>query len=104
MSNNEEEKSVSVAETLSQMRLDVGMVTAGLIGTRSQAQKLIDNDKVRVNGKKEKASYKLQLGDQINVTIPAPKSIELIPYDFPIDVVYEDNSVIVVNKPAGLVV
>ena len=100
----EELKTMSVAETLSNMRLDVGLVKAGLSETRSQGQKLIDNKKVLINGKPEKASYKLQIGDSIEVSVPAPKSIDLVPYDFPIEVIFEDDSVIVVNKPAGLVV
>lgn len=95
---------LNVAETLSGQRLDVGLTTAGITLSRSQSQKLIQNKKVLVNGKSEKASYKLQAGDRIQVEIPEKKDIELIPYDFPIDVVHEDDHVIVVNKPAGLVV
>lgn len=97
-------KILKVAESLSNKRLDIGLTIAGVCLSRSQAQKLIQNSKVTVNRKPEKASYKLQNGDLIEVEIEAPKSIELTPYDFPLDVVFEDNSVIVVNKPAGLVV
>lgn len=97
-------QSISVASTLANQRLDVGLVTAGLCLSRSQAQKLIHNNKVKVNGREEKASYKLQVGDSIEMAVTPPQSIELVPYDFPIDVVFEDESLIVVNKPGGLVV
>ena len=95
---------LKVAETLSGQRLDIGITTAGIASSRSQAQILIKDGNVRVNQKNEKSSYKLQIGDLIHVFLPEKKDLELIPYDFPIDVVYEDDDVIVVNKPAGLVV
>lgn len=104
MTNSEELKKISVGETLHQQRLDIALVISGLCETRSQGQKLIVSKKVFVNGKNEKASFKLQSGDSIELLYTPPKSIDLTPYDFPIDVVYEDEAVIVVNKPAGLVV
>ena len=99
-----EKKSLSVAETLSGKRLDVGLTQAGATLSRAQAQKLISEKKVWVNGKSEKASYKLQVSDQISLEIPAPKTLDLVPYDFPLDITFEDDHVIVINKPAGLVV
>ena len=99
-----ERKSLMVAETLSGQRLDVGLTTAGVTISRAQAQKLIQDKLVWVNTKNEKSSYKLQIGDEITADLPAPKNIELTPYDFPLDVKFEDDQVIVVNKPAGLVV
>lgn len=93
-----------VAETLTGQRLDIGLVTTGISSSRSQGQKLIVDQKVWVNGNTEKASYKLQKGDVIEVEVSTPKNSELVPYDFPLDVVFEDEFVIVVNKPAGLVV
>lgn len=100
----EEKRLIKAAETLSGQRLDVALVTAGAFSTRSQAQKSISDKKVWINGKIEKASYKVQVGDDIEFEVSAPKSIELVPYDFPLDIVFEDEHVIVVNKPAGLVV
>ncbi len=99
-----EKKTLKVAESLAGKRLDVGMGIAGVVISRSQAQKLISDKLVLVNGKSEKASYKLQLSDEIVVEVPTVKKMELIPYDIPIEVVFEDEQVIVVNKPAGLVV
>lgn len=97
-------KSITAAESLSGQRLDVALVTAGLASSRSQGQKMISDKKSWVNGKHEKSSYKVQCGDLIEVQIIPKKSIELVPYDFELDVIFEDSHVIVVNKPAGLVV
>ncbi len=97
-------KNARVAEALSGLRLDVALVQCGLLNSRSHGQKLIDEKKVWVNSRHEKASYKMQLGDLIEIQAEAPRNIELTPYDFPLDVIFEDDDVIVVNKPAGLVV
>jgi len=99
-----EKKTIKAADSLSGKRLDVGLTVAGLTISRSQAARLISDKLVWINGKNEKASYKLQEGDEISVEIPTPKKMDLIPYDFPLDVPYEDDDLIVVNKPAGLVV
>lgn len=99
-----EKNSLRVAETLAGKRLDVGLTVTGVVLSRSQAQRLIADKLVWINKKNEKASYKLQVGNVIEIEMPTPKKIELIPYDFPLDIIYEDEDVIVVNKPAGLVV
>src|SRR5699024_9312757 len=57
-----------------------------------------------VNSKVEKVSYKIQAGDKIEVNIPAVKPLDVIPENIPLDIVYEDDDVIVVNKPQGMVV
>lgn len=72
--------------------------------SRAHIQKMIDNDKILVNGKKTKVSYKLQQNDEIKMEKEEPKEIELKAQDIPIDVLYEDNDIIVVNKPKGMVV
>jgi 23S rRNA pseudouridine1911/1915/1917 synthase len=99
-----EKKSIQVASALAGKRLDVALPISGLTISRAQAQRLITEHLVWVNGKRVKSSYKLQEGDQVEVEIPAPRQMDLTPYDFPLDVTYEDDQVIVVNKPAGLVV
>ncbi len=101
---DESKKIARVAETLQGQRLDVALVQSGLVSTRSQGQKLIEEKKVKINSRIEKSSYKMQLGDVIEVEVLSTPDLELIPYDFPLDIVYEDFDVIVVNKPAGLVV
>ena len=72
--------------------------------SRSMIQKLLDENKITVNGNNVKASYKVQLGDKIQIEIEPPKEIKLEAEDIPIEVVYEDKDIIVVNKPKGLVV
>jgi 23S rRNA pseudouridine1911/1915/1917 synthase len=72
--------------------------------TRSFIQNLIENGQVTVNGIHTKSSYLIKNNDLIEVLIPAPRPTELIPYNFPLEIVFEDNDLIVVNKPAGLVV
>ena len=72
--------------------------------SRSHAQKLINDGNVLVNSKQEKVSYKVDIGDNINVTIPEAKTIDIVAENIPLDILYEDNDVIVVNKPKGMVV
>jgi 23S rRNA pseudouridine1911/1915/1917 synthase len=72
--------------------------------SRSYAQQLIQDAHVRVNGKLIKPSYLVQLGDQISVTLPLPKPSDIIPQNLPLTIVYEDDDLLVVDKPAGMVV
>jgi len=72
--------------------------------SRVMVQRLIDEGNILVNGKKTKASYKVQTGDKILVRIEDPKPTELVPQEIPLDVVYEDNDILVINKQKGLVV
>ena len=72
--------------------------------TRSQATRLIESGEVAVNGRAVSKSYKLSGGEDIAVTLPEPEPVEAVPQDIPLDVVYEDADVIVVNKPSGMVV
>ena len=72
--------------------------------TRSAAQKLLEEGHVLCQGRPLKKNDRLKPGDQVAVCIPDPTPVELLPQDIPLDVVYEDSDVIVVNKPKGLVV
>lgn len=72
--------------------------------SRSNIQRLIENEKILVNGKKTKVSYKVQLNDEISIEDEEAKEIELKAQDIPIDILYEDSDIIVVNKPKGMVV
>ena len=67
-------------------------------------QKLIENEDVLVNGKASKPSYKLREGDEVEIELTAPPTTDFAPENIPIDIVYEDDTLVVVNKPAGLVV
>ena len=85
-------------------RLDAYIPSVDLDITRTSAQRLIEDGNILVNGKNAKVSYKIQENDKISVEIPKPKQIELKAQDIPIEIVYEDSDIIVVNKPKGMVV
>ena len=72
--------------------------------SRSMIQKLLDENKIKVNDKLQKASYKTKLNDIITLEEIIVKETKLIPQDIPIDIIYEDSDIIVVNKPKGMVV
>jgi 23S rRNA pseudouridine1911/1915/1917 synthase len=72
--------------------------------SRARLQRLIEDEDVLVNSKPGKASYKLRTGDEIEVELTPPPATSFTPEDIPLDIVFEDDSLIVINKPAGLVV
>lgn len=72
--------------------------------SRSQIKQLLDDGNITVNGKTEKAKYKVKSGDVIRLEEPETKTLELRPENIPLDIVYEDDDVIVINKPQGMVV
>ena len=92
------------SEESKNQRLDAFLASSldGL--TRSQATRLIESGEVAVNGRAVSKSYKLAGGEDIAVTLPEPEPVEAVPQGIPLDVVYEDADVIVVNKPSGMVV
>lgn len=92
------------SEESKNQRLDAFLASSldGL--TRSQATRLIESGEVAVNGRAVSKSYKLAGGEDIAVTLPEPEPVEAVPQDIPLDVVYEDADVIVINKPSGMVV
>ena len=72
--------------------------------TRSSAQRLLEEGNVRLNGRPAKKNDKLKPGDEISVTLPQPREVDIVPTQMPLDIVYEDEDVVVINKPKGLVV
>lgn len=72
--------------------------------SRSYIQKLLKEEKVSVNGKIIKANYKVSSGDQITMEVPDPEEAEILPEDIPLHILYEDDYVLVVDKPKGMVV
>jgi 23S rRNA pseudouridine1911/1915/1917 synthase len=72
--------------------------------SRSYIQKLIRNGHIRVNDLAIKQNYKVKTDDHITIEIPEPEPLSLEPEDIPLDIVYEDDSIVVINKQAGLVV
>ncbi|MBO3445337.1 RluA family pseudouridine synthase [Clostridium sp. CCUG 7971] len=85
-------------------RLDVYLANELGDMSRSYIQKIIKDKKVSVNSKVEKAKYLVKEDDKIMVEIPAPKLLEVTPQDIPIDIVYEDNDLLIVNKSQDMVV
>ncbi|MBQ1467555.1 MAG: RNA pseudouridine synthase, partial [Solobacterium sp.] len=69
--------------------------------SRSRVQMLVDEGKILVNDKPVKNSYKAEAGDHITVEIPDAESVDLLPEDIPLDILYEDSDIIVINKPKG---
>lgn len=92
-----------VPEECAGERLD-SFISSGEEMSRAAAQKLISGGFVTVNGKKTQKSERLQAGDTVEYTVPAPVPDEAKPENIPLDIVYEDEWLLVVNKPKGMVV
>lgn len=86
------------------LRLDKAIALLEEIGTRSRASHLIEHSSVLLNGKVAKSSAIVKENDLIEISLPQAEPGELQPYDLKLDVLFEDEDLIVINKPAGLVV
>ena len=85
-------------------RLDAFLARCAEGLSRSTAQKLIEEGHVLRGGKPGKKNDKLNVGDEIEFTIPEPKAVDIVPTEMKLDIVYEDEDLLVINKPKGLVV
>ena len=85
-------------------RLDAFLARCAEGLTRSAAQRLLDEGCVACNGKPGKKNMKLNIGDRVEFEIPEPKSVDIVAKEIPLEIVYEDADVLVINKPKGLVV
>lgn len=85
-------------------RLDAFLARTVSELTRSGAQKRIEEGCVLLNGKPARKNDKLNMGDEITLTIPEPKEVDIVPTEMALDIVYEDEDLLVLNKPKGLVV
>ena len=85
-------------------RLDAFLARSVENLSRSGAQKLLEDGHVLRNGHPGKKNDKLNVGDEISVTVPEPKEVDIVAKEMPLDIVYEDEDVLVLNKPKGLVV
>ncbi|MDO5545979.1 MAG: RluA family pseudouridine synthase [Eubacteriales bacterium] len=85
-------------------RLDAFLARSAEGLSRSAAQKLIEDGLVSRNGKPGKKNDKLNVGDAVSYEIPEPKAVDIAPKEMPLDIVYEDDDLLVINKPKGLVV
>ena len=94
--------SVSPAE--SGKRLDIFLSQREVFVTRSQVKRAIDEGQVQVNGAEPKPACRLKDGDTVIVRREEPKEYDLVPEEIPLDIIYEDGHILVVNKPHGMVV
>ena len=85
-------------------RLDAFLARSVPDLSRSAAQKLIEEGLVTRNGQPGKKNDKLNVGDAVSYEIPEPKAVDIAPKEMPLDIVYEDDDLLVINKPKGLVV
>ena len=95
---------IVVDESCSNQRLDKFLSTYFSELSRSHIAKLIDDDNCLVNEKVAKSSYKLKAGDVIEINIPEAKELEIEKEDIPLDIIYEDSDILIINKPQGMVV
>ena len=72
--------------------------------SRSALQKNIEKGNITVNGEKISKNYKLRIGDIVEAELPPPENIDIVPEDIPLDIMYEDDDLIVINKPQNMVV
>lgn len=86
------------------VRLDSYLANEKTELSRTMIKKLIEDGNILVNGKRQKTSYKVENNDEICITVPEAKEINLKAQDIPIEIIYEDKDIIVVNKPKGMVV
>jgi 23S rRNA pseudouridine1911/1915/1917 synthase len=84
-------------------RLDIYLTHRVENATRNKVQQAIEAGMVLVNGKRVKSSYQLNPNDRIDITFPRPPRMDAVPEDIPLDILYEDGSLLIVNKSAGMV-
>ena len=100
---SDEREILIITENEAGQRADVALA-AMLELTRSNMQKLLDEGRAVKGTKVIKSNYKLKLGDEIVVTLPEPQPLDVQPENIPLDIIYEDEDVVVVNKARGMVV
>lgn len=99
-----EKKTFQIEFELDKTRLDKALCTLDDTLTRAAAVCLTESGDVTLNGKTASKSDKVKIGDIVEITYPEPVSSEAVPQDIPLDIIYEDDDLLVVNKPKGMVV
>lgn len=99
-----EKKTFQIEFELDKTRLDKALCTLDDTLTRASAVRLTESGDVTLNGKTASKSDKVKTGDIVEITYPEPVSSEAVPQDIPLDIIYEDDDLLVVNKPKGMVV
>lgn len=97
-------KEIIVDEINAGKRIDAYIPSVDKDYSRTAIQRMIEEENITVNNKKVKASYKVEKGDRILIEEKEPKETGLVAEDIPLDVIYEDKDIIVINKPKGMVV
>lgn len=101
----EENKEIlTVSEEGNGVRIDRYLSDCYPQWSRSYLQKLLKEENILVEGQKSKANYKLHAGEEISIVIPSLEDVEILPEDIPLDILYEDQWLLIVNKPKGMVV
>ncbi|MDR1159135.1 MAG: RluA family pseudouridine synthase, partial [Syntrophomonadaceae bacterium] len=85
-------------------RLDVALAGYYENVSRSLIKKYINDGKILVDGQTSKASHKLQIGEEITISIPPVQNLQILPQNLPLEIIYQDQDIALVNKPQGLVV
>ncbi len=93
-----------VDEEMESERLDISVTEQLKDITRTQVKTLIEDGEIRVDGKRQKPSYRLKMGEEIIVKIPIGRKIEIIAQDIPLSFIYQDKDIAIVDKPRGMVV
>ncbi|MGZ5279249.1 MAG: pseudouridine synthase, partial [Pseudobdellovibrionaceae bacterium] len=104
MKNNTAPQVIEILPEMLGLRLDKALSFAPGIGSRSRAENLISQNLVTVNGQVAKSSVHIKENDLIEISFPDAKSTEIKPFEMALDILFEDQDVIVINKPSGLVV
>ena len=101
----EENKEIlTVSEEGNGVRIDRYLSDCYPQWSRSYLQKLLKEENILVEGQKSKANYKLHAGEEISIVIPSLEDVEILPEEIPLDILYEDQWLLIVNKPKGMVV
>ncbi len=101
---NLEVKTYDVTEEFNNQRLDKVIPVLDKDLTRNTVQRMIEEENVLVNGKKEKASYKVKISDKITIKKEDAKESLMVAENIPLNIIYEDNDILIVNKEKGMVV
>lgn len=104
ISLDENVSTIIVEDNKSNLRIDVFLNEILEDMSRSGLQKLIEEKNITVNDKAIKSNYKVRSNDKITITIPEPKMLQIEAEDIPLDIVYEDEDIAIINKPQGMVV
>ena len=92
---NEEQKNIRIDKIVNELEQNI---------SRTSIQRMIEEGNILVNDKRVRTSYKVSENDIITIEEEEPKEISLLPENIPLDIIYEDNDIVIVNKPKGMVV